>query len=131
MHFDLVDVRLLVAIASTGSLSKAAATFPVAVSAASTRLRQFEERCQVTLFARNANGMTPTPAGRLVLEACQRILNEAQRLRDNLQELSGQRRVVLRLCEQHLPAGGAGPLSGRLSGSGSAADRRQQPLDPA
>ncbi|OLU31565.1 LysR family transcriptional regulator [Pseudomonas sp. PA27(2017)] len=98
MHFDLVDVRLLVAIASTGSLSKAAATFPVAVSAASTRLRQFEERCQVSLFARHANGMTPTPAGRLVLEACQRILNETQRLDDNLQALSGQQRVVLKLC---------------------------------
>lgn len=98
MHFDLVDVRLLVAIASTGSLSKAAATFPVAVSAASTRLRQFEERCQVILFARNANGMTPTPAGRLVLEACQRILNETQRLKDNLQALSGQQLVVLKLC---------------------------------
>ncbi|OLU35210.1 LysR family transcriptional regulator [Pseudomonas sp. PA15(2017)] len=98
MRFDLVDVRLLVAIASTGSLSRAAATFPVAVSAASTRLRQFEERCQVSLFARHANGMTPTPAGRLVLEACQRILNETQRLEDNLQALSGQQRVVLKLC---------------------------------
>ncbi|WP_070884792.1 LysR substrate-binding domain-containing protein [Pseudomonas sp. D1-3] len=98
MHFDLVDVRLLVAIASSGSLSKAAASFPVAVSAASTRLRQFEERCQVTLFARNASGMTPTPAGRLVLEACQRILNETQRLKDHLQDLSGQQRVVLKLC---------------------------------
>jgi DNA-binding transcriptional LysR family regulator len=98
VHFDLVDVRLLVAIASTGSLSKAAATFPVAVSAASTRLRQFEERCQVILFVRNANGMTPTPAGRLVLEACQRILNETQQLKDNLHALSGQQRVVLKLC---------------------------------
>jgi len=98
VHFDLVDVRLLVAIASTGSLSKAAASFPVAVSAASTRLRQFEQRCQVTLFTRNASGMTATPAGRLVLEACQRILNETQRLTDNLQELSGQQRVVLKLC---------------------------------
>lgn len=98
MHFDLVDVRLLVAIASTGSLSKAAATFPVAVSAASTRLRQLEARCQVTLFTRAAHGMTPTPAGRLVLEGCQRVVNETQRLRDTLQELAGQRRVVLRLC---------------------------------
>ena len=98
MHFDLVDVRLFVAIASTGSLSKAAATFPVAVSAASTRLRQFEERFQVILFVRNANGMTPTPAGRLVLEACQRILNETQQLKDNLHALSGQQRVVLKLC---------------------------------
>lgn len=28
MHFDLPDLRLIAAIAATGSLSKAAATFP-------------------------------------------------------------------------------------------------------
>ncbi|NES10126.1 LysR family transcriptional regulator, partial [Pseudomonas laurentiana] len=49
MHFDLQDLRLLAAVAATGSLSKAAATFPVAVSAASTRLRLFEERSGLTL----------------------------------------------------------------------------------
>ena len=97
MHFDLVDLRLLVAIATTGSLSKAAATFPVAVSAASTRLRLFEERCAVTVFTRTAAGMTLTPSGRLVLEACHKVLNEAHTLKENLQELAGQRRVTLRL----------------------------------
>lgn len=60
MHFDLTDLRLLAAIEATGSLSKAAATFPIAVSAASTRLRQFEQRCGLTLFERRADGMTAT-----------------------------------------------------------------------
>ncbi|UXY55560.1 LysR family transcriptional regulator [Pseudomonas tohonis] len=98
MHFDLTDLRLLAAIAATGSLSKAAATFPVAVSAASTRLRQFEERCALALFVRKADGMVPTPAGRLVLESCHGVLHEAQKLRDTLQELAGQRRITLRLA---------------------------------
>ncbi|MBB4865711.1 DNA-binding transcriptional LysR family regulator [Pseudomonas nitritireducens] len=97
MYFDLADLRLICAIASTGSLSKAAASVPVAVSAASNRLRQFEERCGLALFTRHSDGMSPTPAGRLVLEAGQRVLREAQQLRDMLQELKGEKRITLRL----------------------------------
>ncbi|WP_322979497.1 LysR family transcriptional regulator [Pseudomonas sp. C11] len=97
MHFDLPDLRLIVAIAATGSLSKAAATFPVAVSAASTRLRLFEERCGLTLFVRSSDGMTLTPAGRLVLEACQGVLREARLLTQAVEELRGERRITLRL----------------------------------
>lgn len=98
MHFDLADLRLIVAVATTGSLSKAAASVPVAVSAASNRLRLFEERCGLTLFARHSDGMSLTPAGRLVLEASQRVLREAQQLKDTLAELNGEKRITLRLA---------------------------------
>ncbi|WP_252275603.1 LysR family transcriptional regulator [Pseudomonas subflava] len=97
MHFDLADLRLLAAIAGSGSLSKAAASIPVAVSAASTRLRLFEERCGLALFTRTAAGMTPTPAGRLVLERARSVLSEAERLKQTLKELGGQHRITLRL----------------------------------
>lgn len=98
MHFDLADLRLIIAIAASGSLSKAAATFPVAVSAASTRLKLFEERCGVPLFVRRSDGMSLTPAGRLVLESCQSVLREARLLEETLQELNGERRITLRLA---------------------------------
>jgi DNA-binding transcriptional LysR family regulator len=98
MHFDLADLRLITAIATTGSLSKAAATVPVALSAASNRLRLFEERCGLALFARHSDGMSLTPAGRLVLEASQRVLQEARQLKDTLDELNGERRITLRLA---------------------------------
>lgn len=98
MHFDLADLRLIVAIATTGSLSKAAATFPVAVSAASTRLRLLEQRCGLILFVRNADGMTPTPAGRLVLQRARSVLAESERLKETLRELSGESRITLRLA---------------------------------
>ncbi|NIE72856.1 LysR family transcriptional regulator [Pantoea sp. Tr-811] len=98
MPFDLPDLRLLLAIAATGSLSKAAATFPVAVSAASNRLRLLEARCGVTLFTRTAEGMQATPAGRLVLEGARAVLAQAQSLQNTLQELAGQRRVTLHLA---------------------------------
>lgn len=98
MHFDLPDLRLLAAIAATGSLSKAAATFPVTVSAASTRLRLFEARCGFAVFVRRADGMQLTPAGRLVLETARGVLSEAQKLQDTLKELAGQRRITLHLA---------------------------------
>ncbi|MBD9416314.1 LysR family transcriptional regulator [Pseudomonas sp. PDM16] len=97
MHFDLIDLRLLSAIAATGSLSKAAATFPVAVSAASTRLRLFEQRCGLTLFTRKADGMVLTPVGRLILERSRKVINEADGLKDAINELAGQRRISLNL----------------------------------
>lgn len=51
MHFELLDLRLLLAIADAGSLSKAAQRFPIALSAASNRLRKFEQSC-VSRFSR-------------------------------------------------------------------------------
>jgi len=98
MHFNLIDLRLLVAIADAGSLSSAAAQFPLALSAASNRLRQFEQRCGVSLFTRTADGMVATPAGRITLDHARRVLAEAEQLRDTLQDLAGQRRIRLRLA---------------------------------
>nr|WP_314873891.1 LysR substrate-binding domain-containing protein [uncultured Pseudomonas sp.] len=98
MHFDLADLRLIAAIASSGSLSKAAATFPVAVSAASNRLRLFEQRSGLTLFNRRADGMQLTPSGRLVLEAARGVLGEANKLQATLHELAGQHRITLHLA---------------------------------
>lgn len=98
MQFDLQDLRLLAAIASTGSLSKAAATFPVAISAASTRIRLFEERSGLTLFIRKSDGMQLTAGGHLVLERARSVLGEAQKLQDTLMELVNQRRTTLHLA---------------------------------
>lgn len=98
VHFDFVDLRLVVAIAETGSLSKAAASFPIALSAASNRLRHLEQRCSVTLFSRAVDGMTITPAGRLVLDHARQVLAEHDRLREVLRDLAGQRRVTLKLA---------------------------------
>ncbi|MEN3111829.1 LysR family transcriptional regulator [Uliginosibacterium paludis] len=98
MHFDLTDLRLLLAIAETGSLSRAAAAFPIALSAASNRLRAFEARCGVMLFSRSASGMVLTPQGRLVIDRVRQVVNESLRLKETMQDLAGHRRIVLRLA---------------------------------
>ncbi|WP_428719348.1 LysR substrate-binding domain-containing protein [Undibacterium curvum] len=98
MQLNLIDLRLILAIADSGSLSRAAAEFPLALSAASNRLRQFEERHAVILFKRDSAGMIATPAGKIVLEQARRILAETEQLQHTLQDLSGQRRIKLRLA---------------------------------
>jgi DNA-binding transcriptional LysR family regulator len=98
MHFDLIDLRLLMAIVDAGSLSKAAASFPIALSAASNRLRLFEQRCGLVLFSRTAEGMEVTPTGRLILERVRHVLAETERLKETLHDLAGQKRITLRLA---------------------------------
>lgn len=98
MLFDLTDLRLLMAIADTGSLSRAAAGFPIALSAASNRLRLLEQRIGLPLFIRHADGMTPTPAGRIALDHARRVVGESQQLGEALKSLAGQRRVAVRVA---------------------------------
>jgi len=98
MHFDLTDLRLLLAIADAGSLSKAAQRFPIALSAASNRLRGFEDDCGIAVFERSANGMKPTPAGRFILERAARVISEMEQLADTVRELRGPQRRSVRLA---------------------------------
>ncbi|OIJ40798.1 LysR family transcriptional regulator [Massilia timonae] len=98
MHVDLTDLRLLLAIADAGSLSKAAERFPIALSAASNRLRGFEEDCGIVVFTRSAGGMAPTPAGRFILERAARVVSEVEQLRDTVRELRGPQRGAVRLA---------------------------------
>lgn len=98
MHFDLTDLRLIVAVADAGSLSRAAVDFPIALSAASNRLRLLEQRLGMRLFERHADGMAPTPAGRIALDHARRVIAEAQQLTQALDGLAGRRRVSVRLA---------------------------------
>lgn len=98
MHFDLTDLRLLLAIADAGSLSKAARRFPIALSAASNRLRGLEDDCGIAVFERSATGMKPTPAGRFILERAARVVNEMEQLSDTVRELRSPQRRSVRLA---------------------------------
>ena len=64
LRFDLPERNLVVAIAEAGSLGKAAQALPLALSAASNRLRLLEDRLGTRLFERGAAGVQATPADR-------------------------------------------------------------------
>lgn len=96
-RFDFADARLVVALADAGSLGKAAARLPLALSAASQRLRLLEERLGVILFERGSLGVTPTQAGRLYLEHARRVLRVAEEAQLAMDRLAHAGRVPLRV----------------------------------
>ncbi|MEA3110628.1 MAG: Bacterial regulatory helix-turn-helix protein lysR family, partial [Caballeronia sp.] len=52
MRFDLTDLRLFAAVAACGNLTKAAESLPIAVAAASSRIKSLEESVDARLLVR-------------------------------------------------------------------------------
>ncbi|BDU18112.1 LysR family transcriptional regulator [Lysobacter auxotrophicus] len=72
----LSDLKLLLAIASTGNLGGAAKQLGVDHSSAFKKLGALERRIGARLFDRSRNGYRPTPAGEAAIEAAKRISDE-------------------------------------------------------
>ncbi len=97
MRFDVVDLRLFVAVAACGNLTKAAEGFPIALAAASARVKALEESLGVLLLDRNSRGVTLTAAGEIFLGHALAILKETSHLRDELAQLGQRSRGIIRL----------------------------------
>jgi DNA-binding transcriptional LysR family regulator len=97
MRFDLVDLRLFVAVASYGNLTRAAENFPIALGAASARIKALEESLCVSLLERGNRGVALTPQGEVFLERALAILRETEELRDDLLEFTDGTRGTIRL----------------------------------
>jgi len=67
MRFDLVTLNLVLAIAETRNITRAAEREHLALAAASKRLKDLETRLGVQLFERRARGVEPTEAGRALV----------------------------------------------------------------
>ncbi|PSJ43439.1 LysR family transcriptional regulator [Allosphingosinicella deserti] len=85
-RLSLTTLRLLVAVAEEGSLSKASVRESIATSAASKRLSDLELALNTSLFNRNAQGMTLTPAGESMIQHARRILLAAATLAAEMSE---------------------------------------------
>lgn len=84
MRYSLVDIKLFVAVADAGNVSRGAAACFLAPSSASLRIRQLEEALGTTLFTRQARGVTLTRPGQVMLEHCRRCLAELEQMHANL-----------------------------------------------
>ena len=98
MRFDLSDLRLFRHVVEAGSITAGAARAHLALAAASTRIRNMEEALGAALLVRGRQGVTPTQAGRTLLQHARLILQQAERLREDLSAyaggLAGQIRVL-------------------------------------
>ena len=98
MRFDLADLSLFRNIAEAGSITHGAERANLALAAASTRIRNMEKALGAPLLVRGRHGITPTQAGRTLLQHARTILAQAERLREDLGAyaggLTGQVRVL-------------------------------------
>ena len=98
MRFDLTDLSLFRHVIEAGSITHGAERAHLALAAASTRIRNMELALGAPLLVRARQGVTPTQAGRTLLQHARTMLAQAERLREDLGAyaggLAGQVRVL-------------------------------------
>ncbi|MER6949541.1 LysR family transcriptional regulator [Nonomuraea sp. NPDC000554] len=84
MDLDLRHLRMVCAIAETGSVTKAAARLGLSQPAITSQLHQLEEWVGGNLFVRTRTGAQPTPLGLQVISRARIVLHEVDALVDDL-----------------------------------------------
>jgi DNA-binding transcriptional LysR family regulator len=97
MRHDLTSLRLFVAVAECGSLTRAAERQHLAVSAISKRIAELEAQAGTALLVRYPRGVGLTPAGQSVLQHARQLLQVMQHLDEELGEYAGGAKGHVRL----------------------------------
>jgi DNA-binding transcriptional LysR family regulator len=88
MHFDLVDLRLMVRIAEANGLTRGAEASHMSLPAASTRVKNLEESIGAKLLYRTSQGVTLTPPGQAFVHHARLVLGQIENLRGDLQSFA-------------------------------------------
>lgn len=108
MDLNLREIRAFVAVAQTGSFTRAAAKLNVSQPALTVQIRRLEETLGARLFDRNSRMVTLTSVGRELLPVLHKSLADMQRVLDDARALGdGSRGTVRIAC---LPSFAAGRL---------------------
>lgn len=95
MRYDLVDLKLFVAVADAGSLLRGARQCHLATSSASHRIARLEASVGTLLLERRPHGMALTAAGELMREGARQTLARLEQMHaDLLPYASGARAQV-------------------------------------
>ena len=84
MHFDLIDLRLFVAVAEARSITGGAAAANLALASASARIQGLEASVGVMLLKRGRRGVTLTAAGDSLLGHARVVLQGIEALRGEM-----------------------------------------------
>ena len=100
---DLQQMRLIRALAETGSFSKAAEKCDISQPAMSIHIQNLEEELGMLLVDRLPRGAQLTEAGKTVLEYSRKILSLVEEMKLTIGELSGLKRGRLTICASTTP----------------------------
>ncbi|WP_426238055.1 LysR substrate-binding domain-containing protein [Pseudomonas sp. TWP3-2] len=99
MHFDLTDLRLYLHILDAGNITAGAARSHLSLAAASARIRALEASLGSEFLQRGRRGVTPTPAGKALAHHARILLQQAERMQQDLAEYAqGVKGQVRLLC---------------------------------
>jgi molybdate transport repressor ModE-like protein len=133
MELEVRHLRVLVAVADHGSVTKAAAALGLSQPSLSSQLRRIERVMGAPLFERSRGGMVPTDLGRKVLAKARSVLADMADLRTHNTATGDNAPVELRIGSMPGPLLAAiiphivrlyaqcGPLTVRTHTDGSAA----------
>ena len=94
---DLPALDLLLSVAETGSVGRAAQIHGITQPSASARLAKLERRLGVPLLVRSRRGSLLTPAGEAVVAWSHSVVDAAQTLADGVLTLRADRKARLRI----------------------------------
>jgi LysR family transcriptional regulator, regulator for metE and metH len=102
MHLEIRHLKLVTAIAETGSVTLAGNRLHLTQSALSHQLRDAEEQLGVALFERRSGRMILTAAGERLLQSANSVLAELERAEKEIQSSNGNgvHKGVLRLSTE-------------------------------
>ncbi|WP_344032880.1 LysR family transcriptional regulator [Leucobacter iarius] len=94
---DSTELRILHALATTGSLTAAAASLGLSQPAVSQRIKRVETRLAVPLIERQGRGIRLTPAGQILADHGRTVVAEIDAALAAIDDLRGERGGTLRL----------------------------------
>src|SRR6266436_2859928 len=100
MHLEIRHLKLVAAIAETGSVTLAGNRLHLTQSALSHQLRDAEEQLGVPLFERRNARMFLTPAGERLLRAARTVLAELDRAASDIQRNDAPAQGLIRISTQ-------------------------------
>jgi molybdate transport repressor ModE-like protein len=88
-RFDLVDLRLLLHVADSGSITAGSKLSHLALASASARIRGMEDVLGVNLLERSRSGVTLTKAGEAVAHHSRLMLQQLERMHGEIGDYAG------------------------------------------
>lgn len=99
MNLEIRHLKLVAAIAETGSVTRAGTHLHLTQSALSHQLRDAEEQLGIALFERKGGKMKLTAAGDRLLQAARTVLGELERAKTEIQN-NGTAKGLIRMSTQ-------------------------------
>ncbi|HEY1263113.1 MAG TPA: LysR family transcriptional regulator [Terriglobales bacterium] len=100
VKLEVRHLRLLAAVADTGSVTEAGRRLHLTQSALSHQLRDAEERLGTALFLRLGKRMVLTEAGQRLLVSARKVLDELRSTESQIEGMNGSARGVIRLSTE-------------------------------